>query len=282
MLTSHDLADQIKTPPHLGWERHEGKGWQGHPRGGSAHTWWHTEANNASPAVAASVSLSSPEFWGRVALHSFPIGHLPVRRPWPQSYTFALATATGSVWLPPAQLTQPWSAWSVCRKLLATWTILSNHRAGELWGNLFFFSPVNWGPEVPTSLSFQGGYQNIWATFGVPQSSTAPMATCPLQEAKNMPTFTLCASCPILLRHRGHLALICKMKIVSPRQRLLKLAWQAGPLRPARLPTQLTSWCLAALASVSPCLVCISPGVQLPCQASYPQACSGVTPRPPA
>lgn len=112
----------------------------------------HTPMPASAAAAAASVFLlPSPNSETGMVPHSFPIYHMPVRRPWPQSYAFALATATGPVWLPPGQLTQCWSGWSVCRRHL----VLLRHESSWLIiraAGTYFLSPVNWGTEVPASL----------------------------------------------------------------------------------------------------------------------------------
>lgn len=83
----------------------------------------------ASPITAASLTSSSlPPIWGGTSPRSFPIYHMPVRRPWPQGYKFA--PATGSVWLPPVPLTQPWQSISLQRAhaFALTGVIPSNYK----------------------------------------------------------------------------------------------------------------------------------------------------------
>ena len=55
------------------------------------------------------VFLLLPQFWAGIVPHVVPVCHMPARRPQPQSYASALATAVGSGCPPLALLTQPWA-----------------------------------------------------------------------------------------------------------------------------------------------------------------------------
>lgn len=127
----------------------------------------------APPITAASLTSSSlPPIWGRTTPRSFPIYHMPVRRPWPQGYKFAPATATGSVWLPPVPLTQPWQSisWQRAHAFALTGVIPSTYKR---W--LTLQEPISSLPwtetQRPLPLALQGGYGKVPNNFGAPVAS---------------------------------------------------------------------------------------------------------------